>query len=144
MNLSQHFTLNEATQSDTATRLGIDNTPSQTVIDTIKKAAVQLEAVRELLDKPIRINSWYRCKQLNRAIGSLDTSAHTQGWAIDFVCPDYGTPKQICEAIIRSGIEYDQLIQEGTWVHISFDPKKRKQNLTAIFGRGKTQYVKGI
>lgn len=109
------------------------------------KAAAQLEQVRSLLDTPLIITSWYRCKLLNRAIGSSDTSAHIQGFAIDFKAPEYGTPIEICKAMALSKIKFDQVIQEGSWVHISFDPRYRQQILTAVFQQGKkTQYKVGI
>lgn len=142
MKLSEHFDLSEAIASDTAERLGLDNTPSDTVLQNMKKAAVGLELVRSLLLVPISISSWYRSLLLNRAIGSSDTSAHRQGWAIDFKAPAFGTPKDICEAIVKSDIKFDQLIFEGSWVHISFDPLMKGQKLTAIFQKGKkTKYV---
>lgn len=144
MKISVHFDLDEATASDTAVRKGIDNTPSDTVLQNMRAAAASLELVRALLLVPVLINSWFRCLLLNRAIGSSDTSAHVEGWAIDFKAPAFGTPKVICEAIIKAGIKFDQLIFEGTWVHISFDPRMRMQVLSATFVNGKARYTKGI
>lgn len=145
MNLSQHFTLDEATFSETAVRKGIDNTPSATVIANMVKASAGMEMVRDVLRAPVHISSWFRCLLLNRAVGSSDTSGHRQGWSIDFKAPKFGTPKEICEAIVRAGIKFDQLIYEGTWVHISFDPAMRGQVLTAVFKPGKkTVYLTGI
>jgi hypothetical protein len=146
MNLSNNFTLDEAVRSALADRNNIDNTPSDAVIQIMIKAAQQMEKVREVLDNlPITVDSWFRCRFLNKLLGSSDTSAHRTGWAIDFICPKFGSPKEICQAIIESGINFDQLIFEGSWVHISFDPKNRNQVLTAIFKPGKkTQYVLGL
>lgn len=142
MKLTEHFYLEEFTQSDYALRHGIKNIPSPKVKQNLQVLANGLEEVRALLGKPIFITSGYRGIDLNRAIGGAATSAHTLGYAADFVCHSYGTPEQITDAIKDSGIEYDQLICEGTWVHISFDPKQRNQTLRALFDhRGKATYT---
>jgi hypothetical protein len=147
MNLSEHFTLKEAIESETADRYGIDNTPSQTVIQNMKKASEGMEKVRSLLgDKACNVSSWYRSKMLNRKIGSNDTSDHPEGWCIDFRCPKFGTPQEICNKIVEDGtIKFDQLIYEGSWVHISFSPKMRGEVKTAVFRSGKRPvYLAGI
>lgn len=145
MNLSRNFTLDEAIQSSTASRECIDNTPDSETIEAMKLAAIGLEKVRKLLGVYVVVLSWFRCLLLNRAIGSGDSSGHVKGWAIDFRAPKYGTPKQIATAIWASDIVFDQLIYEGSWVHISFDPRARMQVLTAVFKPGKaTTYVEGI
>ncbi|PHY20942.1 D-Ala-D-Ala carboxypeptidase family metallohydrolase [Caulobacter sp. BP25] len=132
MHMSEHFTLAEMTVSANAARLGLDNTPPPEIIARLKTVAQQLERIRELLGgKPIRITSCYRSPDVNRAAGGAKASAHLEGWAVDFVCPDYGTPLQIAERLERSAITFDQLIHEhGVWVHISFDPRRRGQLLT--------------
>ena len=143
--LSMHFTLNEFTISQTATRKGIDNTPSAPVIERLRMLAATLERVRGLLgNSPIRISSAYRCKELNRAIGSGDSSAHLLGYAVDFTCPIFGTPKEVAQEIAASNIKFDQLIYEGTWIHLSIDPRNRRELLTATFKNGKASYTKGI
>jgi len=139
--LSPNFTLSEFTTSQTATRKGIDNTPSGTIIDNLRTLVNGLETIRALLGYPIFISSGYRCIQLNKAIGGSLTSDHVYGYAADFTCNKFGTPEQITKAIIASKIKFDQLIYEGTWVHISFNPKMRQQALRAIFTKGKTTYV---
>ena len=144
MNLSQHFTFEEAVLSQTATRKGIDNTPSPEIEANMIEAASRLEEVRDLLDAPILVSSWFRCMKLNSAIGGSSTSAHVQGWAIDFTAPQFGTPQDVCLKIQASGITFDQLIFEGTWTHISFDPKLRMQVMTAHFVGGRTTYTQGI
>jgi zinc D-Ala-D-Ala carboxypeptidase len=146
MRLSAHFTLEEAVASQTALRKGIDNTPSAEVLANMTEAATQMEEVRSLLnDAPIFVSSWFRCPKLNSAIGGSATSAHVDGWAIDFTAPTFGTPKEICTSIWISGLTYDQLIWEfKSWVHISFDPRHRRQALTAHFGNGKVTYTQGI
>lgn len=145
MQLSEHFNLNEFTISQTATRKGIDNTPSAPVIERLRMLAATLERVRGLLgNSPIRISSAYRCKELNRAIGSGDSSAHVLGYAVDFTCPIFGTPKEVAQEIAASSIKFDQLIYEGTWIHLSIDPRNRRELLTATFKNGKASYTKGI
>lgn len=143
-NLSEHFSYAEGTYSATATAKGIDNTPPADILANMTAAASQLEAVREYLNNPMTINSWYRCPALNAAVGGVPSSAHTQGWAIDFICPPFGTPLEIVDALVKTGIKFDQLIQEGTWVHISFAPTMRQQILTAHFADGEpTTYTSG-
>jgi hypothetical protein len=131
--LSPHFSLSEFTLSQTASRLGVDNTPDETVIARLKQTAEGMEEVRDLLGgKPILISSGYRSLAVNRALGSSDTSAHVKGYAVDFICPAFGSPLAICKALSKSkGFEFDQLIEEkGQWVHISFDPRMRREVLT--------------
>ena len=142
--LSEHFTLEEAVFSSTAMRLGIANNPDDATLAIMQTAAVQLEKVRELLGFPMHVDSWYRSEPLNTAVGGAGHSAHETGWAIDFICPDFGTPAKIAEAILGAGLVFDQIIMEGAWVHISFDPKARTMALTATFVNGKASYANGI
>lgn len=133
MQMSAHFTLAEMTVSARAKRQGIDNTPGPDIIPRLKVVAAQMERVRERLGgKPITITSCYRSPALNSATpGAAKASAHSQGWAVDFVCPGFGTPLQVADWLARSAISFDQLIHEhGVWVHISFDPRRRGQLLT--------------
>jgi hypothetical protein len=126
--LSAHFSLEEATVSQTAARLGINNTPPESVIANMKKAALQMELVRmELNSNAININSWYRCPALNKAVGSKPTSAHLTGFAIDFTCPTFASPERIVTRLLASKIDFDQVIHEfGAWVHISFDGNRKQ------------------
>jgi hypothetical protein len=146
MNLSAHFTLAEATFSSTATRLGLDNTPSDIQLASMGIAALGMEHVRDLLGgRAIHVDSWLRTEAVNKAVGGVKSSAHVLGYAIDFICPDFGTPLDIVRAIQKSGLKCDQCIQEGSWVHISFDLKLRQQFLTAHFVAGQpTTYTNGI
>lgn len=146
--LSEHFSYDEAVDSPTARAHGIDNTPFAGAVSAMTMAAKQMEAVRTLLeDNPIHVSSWYRCPALNHAVGGVDTvghvSAHETGWAIDFECPGYGAPIDIVEYLAGTYLQFDQLIQEGTWVHISFAPAMRRQVLTMHEVNGKPTYTEG-
>ena len=143
--LSDHFSQDELTASQTATRQGIKNTPSPAVVENLRMLAALLEQVRTLLGShSIHISSGYRSLALNRYIGSNDTSAHIRGYAADFTCPAFGTPIEVAKKIAESNLKFDQLIYEGTWVHISCDPQNRRQLLTARFKDGHTYYTTGI
>lgn len=148
MMLTIHFALAELTHSQTADRRGIDNTPTDEIVENLMSLAQTLERVRVLLgSRPIVISSGYRSPDLNRAVGGARNSAHLYGLAADFICPGYGTPLQICKAIAASGIDFDQLIQEGTWVHLGLSQpgqKSRRQVLTANFSSGAATYREGL
>lgn len=144
MNLSEHFTLEELVFSSTAARLGINNSANGDIITALTIAAIGMEQVRSLLgNNPIHVDSGYRCPALNKAVGGASNSAHMQGYAVDFFCAEFGTPIDIITAIMASAIAFDQLIQEGTWVHISFAPTMRHQVLTAHFNATGTTYTAG-
>jgi len=143
--LSEHFNLGEFTTSQEATRHSINNTPSPAVVENLRMLAALLEQVRTLLGShSIHISSGYRSLALNRYIGSNDTSAHIRGYAADFTCPAFGTPIEVAKEIAESNLKFDQLIYEGTWVHISCDPQNKRQLLTARFKDGHTYYTTGI
>ena len=119
MNLSPNFTLDELTASQTAARKGLDNTPNATEVANLVRVAALLEEVRALVKKPILVNSGFRSKAVNDAVGSKDTSQHRIGCAADIRVPSM-TPKQVVEACIKANIPYDQIIEEfGSWTHIS-------------------------
>jgi len=115
--LTPHFTLEEliATQ-----HREFDNTPNSSEINNLKRLAEMLEKVKTLLDgKPIMVNSAFRSKAVNDAVGSKDTSQHRVGCAADIRVPGL-TPDQVVKAIIGSPIAYDQIIREfDSWTHIS-------------------------
>jgi putative chitinase len=143
MNLSKNFTLDEATYSETAVRLGINNQPNPQQLENMKIAAEGMEKVRALLGKSIRVNSWLRLPEVNVAVGGSKVSSHMDGWAIDFSCPAFGAPYDVAKAINESDIKYSQLIHEfGRWVHISFAPDMKQQALT-IF-KPDNKYKPGI
>lgn len=143
MNLSDHFTLEELTASSVALRKGIPNVPNDEQIANLTVLAQTLERIRDLLG-PIHIDSAFRSPKVNSAVGGSLTSAHLDGYAADIVCPGFGTPEEVCQAIESSGIPFDQLIYEGSWTHISVDPKMRQEVLTAHFAGGKVTYTEGV
>lgn len=135
--LSPHFSLEELTASQTAARRGIDNTPSMEIVEALRQTARGMEDVRALLGgRVISVSSGYRSPRLNRAIGGARASAHLLGRAVDFNCYGFGDPLSVCRAIAASDLVFDQLIEEGTWTHISFDERSRRQVLTKAPGGG--------
>lgn len=145
--ISDHFTYSDVVRSEIASRRGIDNIPSGSLIPTLTNTAKNLEGVRNVLLKPIIVSSWFRCLTLNQLLGSKDTSQHTVGEAVDFESPTFGSPYRVCKAIINAGelVPFDQLILEHEWVHISFcsDPsmKPRSQVISLLQSGG---YAKGL
>jgi len=121
MQLTDHFSLEECVFSTTAARLGIDNTPGQFELGNIRKTAAFMESVREILGKPIRVHSVFRCPALNEAVGGSISSAHRYGLACDFDSAEFGSPYQIACAIRDHKDELpelDQCILEYGWVHV--------------------------
>ena len=145
--LSSHFTLDEMLVSQTAARLGIDNTPSEHHIKNLTRLARVLEDVRMIYGKPLIVSSGYRCPELNKVIGGSPTSAHQDGRAVDFTIPGIA-PLEVCIAIVGAGIEVDQCIHEfGKWIHLGIateDQPSRRQLLTATRQNGRTVYLPGL
>jgi hypothetical protein len=126
MNLTEHFTFEELTYSDTAYSRKIDNNPvTQEHAANLKRLASMLEEIRLLLgNHPIIVTSGYRSPKLNAAVGGVANSAHLTGLAADFICPAFGGPQDVCKALqphIES-LGIDQLILErfgnSVWVHL--------------------------
>jgi len=141
MNLSEHFSLDEATYSETAIRMGINNQPNEQQLANMKSAAEQLEEVRNVTGA-LRINSWLRLPDVNVAVGGSKVSSHMDGWAIDCSASIHA-PYELCQLVIKAGIKFDQMIHEyGRWMHISFAPEMRQQELTIYKPEGK--YKLGI
>ena len=134
MRLSENFSLEELTASETAARKGIDNTPSKEVIDNLKRLAAALQEVRALLNhRAILISSGYRSPELNQAVGGSATSDHCKGLAADFICPSYGTPNDIVRAIAASGLSFKQVIREfDKWVHLSIPEEGQEPRKQAL------------
>ena len=146
MKLSGHFSLAELTKSQTATRKGIDNKPTLDHIENLTELCTQvLEPTRRNFGKPMVISSGYRSEELCEAIGSSKNSQHAKGEAADFeIC---GISNFDLAEWISDNLEYDQLILEcykggnTGWVHCSYVPNGRKENLTFDRTQG---YRKGL
>jgi len=134
MKLSENFSLEELTASETAARKGIDNTPSEEVINNLKRLAAALQEVRALLNhRAILVSSGYRSPELNQAVGGSATSDHCKGLAADFICPSYGTPNDIVRAIAASNLSYKQVIREfDKWVHLSIPEEGQEPRKQAL------------
>ena len=120
MNLSPNFTLEELTRSEAAARNGWDNTPNEAEIENLKRLAALLQDVKAAVGgKPVIINSGFRSKPVNDAVGSKDSSQHRLACAADLRVPGM-TPRQVVEACIEAKVPFDQIILEfDAWTHIS-------------------------
>jgi putative chitinase len=131
MNLTEHFTLEELTHTD---HRELSNEPNESETENLKRLAGFLEQVKTTLGgKPIMVNSAFRSKAVNDAVGSKDTSQHRVGCAADIRVPGM-TPDEVVKTIMSSDLQYDQIIREfDRWTHISVPNKKdtpaRKQAL---------------
>ena len=148
--ISKHLTLGELTKSMTAFRRGINNDPSEEVIENLRTLANELfEPLRGRWEKPLYISSGYRSVELNRAIGGSGNSQHCKGEAIDIDMDHKNSPITNADIFhtIREHLPFDQLIWEfgsggnPAWVHVSYkDGHNRKQVLRAVRQNGKTSY----
>jgi zinc D-Ala-D-Ala carboxypeptidase len=148
LKLTRSFSLAEFIQSDTAERRGIINIPTATPLLSIERhLAPGLQRIRDLLGVPVIISSGYRSPTLNAAVGGSRNSQHVRGEAVDFRAPAFGTPLDVCRQIVKFKelVGFDQLIEEGNWVHVSFvDRDPRGQVLTATFSNGRATYSQGL
>jgi hypothetical protein len=150
--LTANFSLHELTKSETALRMGFDNTPGEVEIASLKLLAEKvLQPVRDHFAKGVKVNSGYRSPESNAAVNGSKTSDHCLGRAADIEIP--GVPNAELAQWIMDNLDYTQLILEfytpgipdSGWVHVSFDPANlKKQELTAMKVAGKTQYVPGL
>jgi len=141
--LTAHFTLEEFTRSDKARVLGINNTPTPAIVINLRRLAKFNELVRlELGSAAMVISSGYRCPALNRAVGGASNSAHLSGLACDFTAPMLGTPMEICQVLVKSTLQFDQLIVErvggAVWVHlgIAVEGKVPRRQVMTIDSKG--------
>lgn len=137
MRLSKNLTLKEAIKSNTASRLGIDNTPEDWEIHNLRAVAENVfQPIRDHFGVPIGVSSGYRSKKLNKAIGGSKYSQHMIGEALDIDADIFGrvTNAEIFN-FVKNNLEWDQMIwefgddKEPNWVHISYKEsgKNRKQ-----------------
>lgn len=132
--ISKHITFKEATFSATAQRLGIKNQPTLDHLKAMITVAEKcFEPLREWYGKPLRINSFYRGKELNKAVKGSLTSQHCKGEAIDIDAGSISENKKIHDWI-KDNLEFTQLINEYnySWVHVSYDPKNLKKQCLII------------
>jgi zinc D-Ala-D-Ala carboxypeptidase len=120
MKLSANFTLEELTRSEAASRNGWDNTPNGQEMANLKRLAELLQRVKMVVGgKPVMVNSGFRSKLVNDAVGSKDTSQHRLGCAADIRVPGM-RPREVVEACIAAGVPFDQIILEfDSWTHVS-------------------------
>jgi hypothetical protein len=152
MNLTKNFTLKELTKSETAVRHDVDNQPNEEQIESLRLLCEKiLQPVRDHYGKPVRINSAFRCAELNRLTGGSATSDHCKGQAVDFEID--GVSNDELARWVQENLEFSQLILEffqpgipdSGWVHASYNPQALKaQVLTATKVAGKTQYLPGL
>lgn len=152
MNLSPNFTLEEMTKSEYALRQDIPNQPSREHVDNMMLLAQKvLQPVRDAFKRGVKVNSGYRSKELNAAIGGAPDSDHCKGMAADIEIP--GVRNHELASWIEDNLDYTQLILEfytpgisdSGWVHVSYNPQNlRGQTLTATRRGGKTIYLPGL
>jgi zinc D-Ala-D-Ala carboxypeptidase len=137
--LTLHFTLEELTTTD---HRQFDNTPNPDELANLNRLAKFLEQVKTVLGgKPVMINSAFRCKQVNDAVGSKDTSQHRIGCAADIRIPGM-TPDEVVKTIMAAGLGYDQIIREfDRWTHISIpnNPEDKPRQQALIIDRSGTR-----
>lgn len=144
MNLTDHFTLEELVASQLAARRRLDNRPGPAELANLRRVAALLEQIRALVGGPLTVSSGYRSPAVNAAVGGARNSAHLQGLAADITAPGIA-PKALAALIRDSEIQFDQLIYEGTWVHVGLSADSpRRQVLTATFAPGGVVYSQGL
>ena len=143
MKLSPHFDLAELTASRKAAELHLDNTPPPELLPRMVLLAELLERIRQRLGVPVTVTSGYRSPPLNRAVGGVTSSDHTQGHAADIVAPGFGTASEVATTLapLVSVLGIGQLILEGVrgkqWVHVSTNaPEKAVNRVLTITDAG--------
>ena len=150
--LSANFSLHEMCKSETAIRMGFDNTPDDEATENLRLLCEKvLQPVRDHYGKGVKVNSAYRSPESNAAVGGSKTSDHCKGMAADIEIP--GVANADLAQWIMDNLEYTQLILEfytpgipdSGWVHVSYDHNNlKKQELTATKVAGKTTYLPGL
>ena len=148
--ISEHISYREGVYSNTATRRGIDNTPDDDQLSNMELVAEEVfEPLRVYVDGPIKINSFFRCPELNKAIGGSSKSQHCQGQAIDLDDTFGRATNAEMYHFIKEKLNFDQLIWEfgdddnPDWVHVSYvsEEDNRSRCLKAYRDKGKTKYM---
>ena len=146
MKLTEHFTLEELTASNTAKAKHIDNNPPEDIVANLKALCENvLEPLRNIYGKPMQISSGYRSPALNKAVGGASTSQHCKGMAADLDCGSVSANKALWNIVHEHKLDFDQCIDESnySWVHISYRPDgtNRHQSLRMVKKNGKSTYV---
>lgn len=131
--MGKYFSLDELCHSDTAKAKGIDNTPTEEIKENLEVLIENvLDPLREAYGKPIYINSGYRCSELNKAVGGVDNSFHTKGYACDIDMGDKEDNQPIFD-YIKDNLPFTELGWEGNgrWVHVAYI--KGRENEKEVF-----------
>lgn len=130
--MGKYFSIRELCASGTAVAGRIDNTPPAEAVACMESLIAELlDPVRELWGAPVKVNSGYRCPELNRAVGGASGSQHTEGRAADITVGSRKGNRELFDLIRKSGLRFDQLIDERqySWIHISWSRTPRMQTL---------------
>jgi hypothetical protein len=148
--ISKHISYKEGTYSNTATRLGINNTPNDDQLSNMKLVAEKIfEPLRSYVGEPIKINSFFRCPKLNTAIGGSHKSQHCKGQAMDIDDVFSSFTNAEMYYWIKENLDFDQMIWEfgddgnPDWIHVSYVSPENNRNrcLKAYREDGKTKYM---
>ena len=152
MKLTQNFSLEELTKSETALRFGMDNTPNdEQLANMVALCECVLQPIRDHFGKGVKVNSGFRDPEVNAKVGGSKTSDHCKGMAADIEIP--GVANAELAQWIVDNLEFRQVILEfytpgipdSGWVHVSYNPgDNKKQVLTATKQSGKTVYLPGL
>lgn len=151
LNLSFHpeFCQDTLCHSDTARRCGLDNRCPPELLPNLCRLSELLGEIRQYLNLPagaLKINSGFRSVALNAQVGGVPASQHCEGLAADVICPEFGSPFELAQALQHSPCSIDQLILEfGKWVHVSAAPMDRapRRQCLSIFSK-EEGYLEGI
>lgn len=145
--LSAHFSLEDLIENDYCARHGFDNWPAPHVLANLARLADALELVHSVLGHRLHIVRGYMSALANVGYGGHRHSAHSDGLAVDFRCPGFGPPREVCAELILAGVPFDQLILEGPSVHFAIAPEgqgMRREILTAHFKGGHATHARGL
>lgn len=142
MQLGKYFTLDEMTHSQTASRVGVRNVPNAKELEALKQLVEKiLDPLRAAAGKPVVISSGFRSERVNALVGGSASSQHRFGEAADLTIPGM-TTDEIVALIRRKNLPFDQLIEEfGSWVHVSYGPRNRRQVMRARKVGSRTVYT---
>lgn len=136
--------MTELTRSATGKKAGIDNAPTPQITANLQALVDStLDPLRELWGKPLRVNSGYRCPELNRLVGGSPNSSHMSGCAVDITAGSREENKRLWDMLVSSDIPYSKIIdeQDFSWIHVSYiRGNNRKERLKAVRQNGRWRY----